>query len=78
MAAQKDALIKFTISLPISMDAEENRLSADNVLKKSFPELYELDFFNNKDSTHTFGLSSILWTNEIVTIIPAKSSNRFR
>lgn len=78
---QKDALVKLTSGLKWKSIAGRQMQGQLPPLSHIFPEFYRKESTLDKNvfgDIQALGLSSILWPNKIVTVIPAKNSNRLR
>lgn len=81
MPGQKEASIKLTAKISQKTSVEKKQRNQLPPLFDIFPEFHKRESSADKNAfgdTQAFGLSSILWPNKIVTVVPAKNSNRLR
>lgn len=81
VAGQKEASIKLTAKINRKSNTGNKLQNHPPLLSDIFPEFYRKESTadtNIVGGMQAFGLSSILWSNKIVTVVPGKSSNRLR
>ncbi|KAL5289209.1 BBS9 family protein [Megaselia abdita] len=78
---EKEASIKLTAKINRKSNIGNKLQNQPPPLSDIFPEFYRKESMVDKNvfgDMQVLGLSSILWSNKIVTVVPAKNSNRLR
>lgn len=81
MQGQKETSVKITARIKGKSKNESRTQSQRPPLSDIFPEFYRKESIVDKNvfgDMQALGLSSILWSNKIVTVVLAKNSNRLR
>lgn len=78
---QKEASVKVTAKVKWISKNENHTQNQPPPLSDIFPEFHRKESLVDKNvfgDMQALGLSSILWSNKIVTVVLAKNSNRLR